>query len=88
MTTTTNSVRDRRERLDVARVALAIRSGVSISWLAAIEAGMQPIGSKAVARVEAVLDELERDAAQWRLEPGIGVSGYRDDTDGPTGAAA
>jgi predicted transcriptional regulator len=86
--TTTIDVRGRRERLDVSRTALAIKSGVSIAWLAALEAGMQPVGSKALARVEAALDELERDAAGFRLEPGIGVSGYRCDTDGSTGAAA
>jgi predicted transcriptional regulator len=87
-TTTTIDVRGRRERLDVSRVTLAVRSGVSIAWLAAIEAGMQPVGSRALARVEAALTELERDAAEWRLAPGVGVSCFRDDTDGPTGAAA
>ena len=84
-TTTSRDIRGRREQLDVSRITLAIRSRVSIAWVAALEAGMQPAGSQALARVEAALDELE---AEFRLEPGVGVSGYRGDTDGPTGVAA
>jgi transcriptional regulator with XRE-family HTH domain len=88
MTTTTTvptDIRSRRERLGISRLALAVRTGVSPAWLAALEAGLRPVGSRALARVEAALDKLER---EWRLEPGVGVSGYRGDTDGPTGAAA
>ena len=88
MTTTTRTdIRGRREQLDMSRIALAIKSGVSISWLSAIEAGMQPAGSQALARVEAALGELEREASEFRLEPGIGVSGYRGDTAVPDEAA-
>lgn len=60
LTTTTSDIRGRRERLDVSRIALAIKSGVSLSWLTALEAGLQPVDSPALARVEAALAELER----------------------------
>ena len=59
MTTTTVDIRGRRERLGVSRLALAIESGVSQAWLQAIEAGLQPVGSKALARIETALDRLE-----------------------------
>jgi predicted transcriptional regulator len=83
--TATTEIRSRREQLDVSRMTLAIRSGVSITWLAAIEAGLRPRG-EAFERVERCLDELEREAAEFRLEPGVGVSGYRGDTDRPEAA--
>jgi predicted transcriptional regulator len=60
-TTPSSDIRGRREQLGVSRVALAIKSGTSLSWLTAIEAGLQPVGSKALARVEAALSELEHD---------------------------
>jgi hypothetical protein len=61
LSTTTVDVRGRREALNVSQLCLAVRSGVSMAWIQAIEAGMQPVGSKALARVERVLDQLEHD---------------------------
>jgi transcriptional regulator with XRE-family HTH domain len=65
MTTTiaTSTIRERRELLGASRLTLAIRSGVSMTWLAALEAGLHPHDSRALDRVLAALDELERDAA-------------------------
>jgi predicted transcriptional regulator len=80
-TTSTNEIRDRRERLGVSRLTLAVKAGVSPSWVAALEAGW-PRG-EARERVLRALDELEQ---AWQLEPGIGVSCYRGDTDGPAAA--
>jgi predicted transcriptional regulator len=61
VTITTVDVRGRREALGVSQVQLALRSGVSLTWLRAIEAGLQPTGSRALARVETALDRLEHE---------------------------
>jgi transcriptional regulator with XRE-family HTH domain len=46
--------------LELNRLDLAIRSGVSPSWIAALEAGLRPArGSAALDRLEASLAELE-----------------------------
>jgi transcriptional regulator with XRE-family HTH domain len=58
-TITTDAVRERREQLGLSRLSLAVRAGVSVTWLAAIEAGLRPRGA-ALDRVEAALNELER----------------------------
>jgi predicted transcriptional regulator len=78
----TDEIRERRERLRVSRLTLAVRAGVSPSWVAALEAGLRPQGD-ARTRVLRALDELERG---WQLEPGVGRSGYRADTDRPEAA--
>lgn len=57
--TTISDVRGRREALGVSQLRLAVKADVSLTWLRAIEAGLQPIGSRALARVEAALDQLE-----------------------------
>ena len=57
--TATSDVRGRREQLGLSRLRVAIASNVSPAWLAAIEAGLQPVGSRALARVEAALDAYE-----------------------------
>jgi DNA-binding transcriptional regulator YiaG len=62
MTTTTIDIRSRREHLGLSRLALAVRAGVSPAWVQALEAGLQPVGSRALARVEHSLDEIEREA--------------------------
>jgi predicted transcriptional regulator len=59
ITTTTVDVRRRRERLGVSRLTLAIKTEVSPAWVASIEGGWQPAGSRALARVEAALDRLQ-----------------------------
>jgi predicted transcriptional regulator len=61
VTTTTVDVRGRREALGVSQLRLAVRADVSLTWLRAIEAGLQPVGSRALARVEAALDSLEHE---------------------------
>ena len=62
-TTPSNDIRGRRNRLDVSRIALAMRSQVSLSWLTALESGLRPVhGSPALGRVEAALDQLEAEA--------------------------
>lgn len=57
MTTTTTSIDIRlwREQLGLSRLALAVRAGVSPAWLQALEGGLQPVGSRALARVLEVL---------------------------------
>jgi predicted transcriptional regulator len=60
--TTTTDIRSRREHLGVNRLALAVRAGVSPAWAQALEAGLQPVGSRALVRVEQALDEFEREA--------------------------
>ena len=82
-TTSPTDIRGRREQLGASRITLAVRSRVSPAWVAALEAGVEPASSQALVRVEAALDELE---AEFRLEPGVGVSCFRDDTDGPAAA--
>jgi predicted transcriptional regulator len=61
MTTTTTDIRTRREQLGISRLTLAVRARVSPAWMAALEAGLQPVGSRALARVEAALEALEGD---------------------------
>ena len=66
MTTTTNTsradIRARREQLGLTRLTVALRAEVSQAWLAALEAGLRPAhGSRALDRVEAVLEQLEAD---------------------------
>lgn len=54
----TADIRERREHLGISRLTLAVRAGISTTWLAELEAGLRPRG-EALARVEATLDELE-----------------------------
>lgn len=58
-TPTVDDVRGRREALGISRLALAVRTGVSPTWMQALEAGLRPHG-KALDRVLAALDDLER----------------------------
>jgi predicted transcriptional regulator len=61
-TTIATPLRERREALGVTRLQLAVKSGVSMTWLACLEAGMRPAGT-ALARVDRALDELEQQEA-------------------------
>ena len=75
-------VRARRLAAGVSQQDLAQRAGCSLSAVRLFESGYAPEHSATLARVERVLDELG-----FRLEPGLGVSGYRGDTDRPAAAA-
>jgi predicted transcriptional regulator len=57
-TPTTGNIRERRGQLQISRLTLAVRAGVSSTWLAEIEAGRRPRG-EALTSVLLALDELE-----------------------------
>jgi predicted transcriptional regulator len=57
-TATSDDIRERRERLALSRLSLAVRARVSTTWLAEIEAGLRPRGT-ALGRVLAVLEAAE-----------------------------
>lgn len=81
ITTSRTDIRSRREQLGLSRLALAVRAGITPTWMAALEAGL-PTRGPALTRVLAVLDELER-----RFVPFAEVSDHlelgRDASDGP-----
>jgi predicted transcriptional regulator len=91
-TTTAIDVRAEREKLGISRLTLAILSRTSISWLAALEGGMRPRGSRALTRVIEVLDSFESEQTgamlrnAYELKPDVGVSSYRGDTSDPKAA--
>jgi predicted transcriptional regulator len=62
---TTGNIRERREQLDISRLNLAVKAGVSSTWLAEIEAGRQPRG-EALTSVLAALDEVARIVVELR----------------------
>jgi predicted transcriptional regulator len=66
MTTTTLGIRERRRALGISRLSLAVRAGVSVSWLQQLEGGVQPHG-QTLRRVLDTLDELEgADREAWQ----------------------
>jgi transcriptional regulator with XRE-family HTH domain len=81
--TLTGDVRARRLAAGLSQQELAQRAHCSLASLRLFDRGYRPPNSETLARVEAVLTELER---EWRLEPGVGRSCYRGDTDGPEAA--
>jgi transcriptional regulator with XRE-family HTH domain len=86
ITTVNGDVRGRRLAAGLSQQELAKRAHCSLASLRLFDRGYRPPHSETLGRVEAVLDELERKAAGFRLEPGVGVSCYRGDTDGPEAA--
>ncbi len=58
-----SDLRQDRERAGLTRQELATASGCSMSMLGLLEAGYDPERSAARERIEAVLDELEREQA-------------------------
>jgi transcriptional regulator with XRE-family HTH domain len=67
MAVLTSTIRDRRRRLGISRLELALKAGVSTSWLAEIETGKRPNGEayglvvQALGRLEADREELARE---------------------------
>jgi transcriptional regulator with XRE-family HTH domain len=77
-------LRQRRLAVGCSQLELAVRAGVAPSSLRTLEAGYRPHRSLALQAVETALDELERgEPTEYRLEPGLGRSGYRGDHNGP-----
>lgn len=57
-------LRSRRHALGLTAAELALRSGVSLSYLRVLEAGYRPTGGDAVTRVEQALVAAEQAAMQ------------------------
>ena len=53
------AMRERRERLRLTRIEVAIEARVNPGWLAALESGYRPSKGEATGRVLAALDRLE-----------------------------
>ncbi len=90
-------VRSRRVAAGLTQLDLAQRAGCAESTIRLFDRGYTPAHSAALARALAELDRLEaaeadREAAEadrdagWQLQPGVGVSCYRGDTDRPEAA--
>jgi transcriptional regulator with XRE-family HTH domain len=85
ITTSSRGIRARRLVARLTQLELAERAGCSVPSVRLFELGYLPERSEALERVLAALDEAEAEmmAAGFRLEPNVGVSGYRGDTDAP-----
>jgi transcriptional regulator with XRE-family HTH domain len=82
-----SDMRSRRIAVGLSQLELAERARCSWSTIRLFDRGYRPAHSETFARVMAVLEALETEASgEYRLRPGLGVSGYRGDTDAPEAA--
>lgn len=84
--TPTGELRERRERIGLARLALAARAGCSLTTLANIEAGIVPRRSEVLPRILEALDRAEGEATVGLHNDHAPAGGERVEPEGNTDA--